>query len=73
MNEYPKDLKPSDGVVLHISSYIRKGLREDYEVADIYTRDSIDYYEAYEDEITGAYNRLKDMFSYNYDEEFNDY
>jgi hypothetical protein len=73
MNEYPKDLKPSDGETLRISGYIRKGLREDYEVADIYTRDSIDYYESYEDEITAAYNRLKDMFSYNYNEEFNDY
>jgi len=73
MYENNKDLKPSNGVALHISESIRRGLREDYEVADIYTRDSIDYYEEYEDEITGAYQRLKDMFDYNYDGEYNDY
>ena len=73
MYDNSKYLKPSDGETYQISGYIRRGLREDYEVADIYTRDSIDYYESYEDEITSAYSRLKDMFDYNYDGEFDDY
>ena len=74
-SSYTSEYKPSEIYEQHISQNVRKILRQDSEVLERYGGKGLlnVYEEDYEDEITKAFDYLKDAFDYNYEAGYEDY
>ena len=70
-SSYTSEYKPSEIYAQRISQNVRKILREDFEVFERVGGQTIE--EDYEDEITKAFDYLKDAFDYNYEADYEDY
>ena len=70
-SSYTSEYKPSEIYEQRVSQNVRKILREDSEVFERVSAQKVE--EDYEDEITKAFDYLKDAFDYNYETDYEDY
>ena len=70
-SSYTSEYKPSEIYEQRVSQNVRKILREDSEVFERVGGQVVE--EDYEDEVTKAFDYLKDAFDYNYESDYEDY